>query len=63
MKRRTGLALQFGINILVTFVYLSVMQIVSALGKNGSLDPLVTAWLVNGLFIAAAFFNLLRIKG
>lgn len=63
VKRRTGLALQFGINILVTFVYLSVMQIVSALGKNGSLDPLVTAWLVNGLFIAAAFFNLLRIKG
>lgn len=63
VKRRTGLALQFGINILVTFVYLSVMQIVSALGKNGSLDPLVTAWLVNLLFLAAALFNLSRIKG
>jgi lipopolysaccharide export system permease protein len=63
VKRRSGLALQFGINILVTFVYLSIMQIVTALGKNGALEPLVTAWLVNILFFAAALFNLFRAKG
>lgn len=63
VKRRTGIALQFGINILVTFIYLSLMQIVTALGKNGSLDPLLTAWLVNLIFFSAALFNLFRIKG
>jgi len=63
VKRRTGIALQFGINILVTFIYLSMMQIVTALGKNGSLDPLLTAWLVNIVFFSAAMFNLFRIKG
>lgn len=63
VKRRTGIALQFGINILVTFIYLSIMQIVTALGKNGSLDPLLTAWLVNIIFLAAALFNLTRVRG
>ena len=63
VKRRTGIALQFGINILVTFIYLSMMQIVTALGKNGSLEPLITAWLVNIVFFSAAMFNLFRIKG
>lgn len=63
VKRRTGIALQFGINILVTFIYLSIMQIVTALGKNGSLDPLLTAWLVNLIFLAAALFNMTRIRG
>ncbi|OQY78826.1 MAG: LPS export ABC transporter permease LptG [Ignavibacteriales bacterium UTCHB3] len=63
VKRRTGLALQFGVNILITFIYLSIMQIVTALGKNGSLDPLLTAWLVNIIFFSVALFNITRVRG
>lgn len=61
-KRRGGLALQVGINILITFIYLVFMKISQAFGKNGALDPLLTAWFANLIFLAAAIFNLVRIK-
>lgn len=61
-KRRSGMALQFGINLLITFIYLGFMQIIQALGKNGGMDPLLTAWLVNIVFAFAALVNLLRVK-
>jgi lipopolysaccharide export system permease protein len=59
-KRKGGLALQFGINILVTFIYLGFMQISQAFGKNGALDPILTAWLANIVFFAAAIINIAR---
>lgn len=61
-KRRGGLALQFGVNILVTFIYLGFMQISQAFGKNGALDPILTAWLANIVFFAAAVVNILRVQ-
>ena len=61
-KRKGGLALQFGVNILVTFVYLGFMQISQAFGKNGALDPILTAWLANIVFFAAAVINILRVQ-
>jgi lipopolysaccharide export system permease protein len=57
-KRRGGLALQVGVNILVTFIYLVFMQISLAFGKNGALSPLLTAWAANLIFLAAALINL-----
>jgi len=61
-KRRGGLALQVGVNILVTFIYLVFMQISEAFGKNGALSPLLTAWTANLIFLAAAIFNLPRVQ-
>lgn len=61
-KRRSGLALQFGINILITFIYLGLMKIFEAFGKNGAMNPLLTAWIVNILFTAGAIVNIFRIK-
>lgn len=60
-KRKGGLALQFGVNILVTFIYLGFMQISQAFGKNGALDPILTAWLANIVFFAGAVINILRV--
>lgn len=59
-KRKGGLAAQVGINILVTFIYLVFMKISQAFGKNGALDPLLTAWLANLLFLTAAVYNVWR---
>ncbi|MGE5350445.1 MAG: LptF/LptG family permease [Acidobacteriota bacterium] len=59
-KKRGGLALQFGLSLLFTFIYLGFMKISEAFGKNGVLDPLLTAWLANILFLAAALINLFR---
>jgi len=61
-KRKGGLAAQVGINILVTFIYLVFMKVSQAFGKNGALDPLLTAWFANFIFLAAAGINLLRQK-
>ncbi|MCX6149421.1 MAG: LptF/LptG family permease [Ignavibacteriales bacterium] len=59
-KRRGGLALQFGISLLFTFIYLGFMKISQAFGKNGVLDPLLTAWFANIVFIVFAIINLIK---
>lgn len=61
-KRRGGLAVQVGINILLTFIYLVFMKISQAYGKNGAMDPLLTAWFANLVFLAAAIINLPRVR-
>ena len=61
-RKRGGLAVQIGINILVTFVYLVFMKISQAFGKNGALDPMLTAWFANLVFIIAALINLPRMR-
>lgn len=59
-KRRSGLALQFGISLAVCFVYLAFMKISQVFGYNGDLHPLLTAWLANILFAAAGVVNIIR---
>lgn len=59
-KRKGGLALQFGINLLVTFIYLFFMNISTAFGKNGILNPFLTAWMANFIFLATALLVISR---
>ncbi|MEO8232554.1 MAG: LptF/LptG family permease [Ignavibacteriota bacterium] len=61
-KRKGGIASQVGLNILVTFLYLVFMKISQAFGKNGSLNPIITAWLANFVFMIAAAINLWRAR-
>lgn len=61
-KRRSGLAAQVGINILIAFVYLVFMKVSQAFGKNGALDPILTAWFANLIFAAGTFITLPRMK-
>lgn len=57
-KKRKGLALQFGISILVSFIYLGFVKISQSFGYNGDLDPLLTAWIANIAFAAFGGINL-----
>jgi lipopolysaccharide export system permease protein len=61
-KRKGGVASQVGLNILVTFLYLVFMKVSQAFGKNGSLNPIITAWFANFIFITAAAINLWRAR-
>jgi lipopolysaccharide export system permease protein len=61
-KRKGGLAIQFGLNVLITFVYLVFMQVSKSFGKNGLLEPIVTAWFANIVFFIAAIFNIIRVS-
>jgi lipopolysaccharide export system permease protein len=57
-KKKKGLAMQFGISILVSFVYLGFVKISQTFGYNGDLSPLLTAWLANIAFALFGGFNL-----
>jgi lipopolysaccharide export system permease protein len=57
-KQRKGLALQFGISILVSFIYLGFVKISQTFGYNGDLNPLFTAWLANIAFAGFGGVNL-----
>lgn len=57
-KRRKGLALQFGISILVSFIYLGFVKISQSFGYNGNINPLLTAWIANIAFAAFGSVNL-----
>jgi lipopolysaccharide export system permease protein len=59
-KRKGGLALQFGISLLMTFLYLGFMKISQAFGNNGAMNPMLTAWFANIVFLAAALLNIVR---
>lgn len=57
-KRRKGIALQFGISILVSFLYLGFVKISQTFGYNGDLNPILTAWLANIVFALIGGVNL-----
>ncbi len=61
-KRRSGVAIEFGICVAVTFIYLAFMKTSQVFGYNGDLNPLLTAWLANILFFLAALVNLARVR-
>ena len=62
IKRRSGIAIDFGVCVAVTFVYLGFMKTSQVFGYNGDLNPLLTAWLANIIFFALAVVNLLRVQ-
>src|SRR3990172_11827743 len=61
-KRKGGLAVQIGISILVTFIYLVFMKVTQAFGKNGALEPFLTAWFANMFFMAAAIISISKMR-
>jgi lipopolysaccharide export system permease protein len=61
VKRRGGLGVEFGIALAVCFLYMIFLKVSQAFGYNGDLDPLLTAWMANILFLIAGIYNLIRV--
>ncbi len=59
-NRKSGAALQFGFSILIAFVYLGFIKVSQTLGYNGEINPVLTAWLANIVFLLLAIINLFR---
>lgn len=57
-KKRGGLAVEFGIAPLITFVYLAVQKISETLGYSGAWDPLFAAWFANIVFTIGGLYML-----
>ncbi len=61
--RRSGtVAFQFGLNLFFTFIYLAFMKISQSFGKNGLMNPVLTAWFANIVFLIFAAINLIRVR-
>jgi lipopolysaccharide export system permease protein len=61
-KRRGGVGVQLGISLLICFIYLIFMKVSQVFGYNGDINPLLTAWLANILFLAGAVVVTLRVQ-
>ena len=62
VKRRGGLGVEFGIAIAICFFYMIFLKVSQAFGYNGDLNPLLTAWLANIIFLIAGIYNLMRVQ-
>ncbi|MDW8465228.1 MAG: LPS export ABC transporter permease LptG [Chloroherpetonaceae bacterium] len=51
-KKRSGLALEAGISILIGFIYIGLQQTFATLGYKGEIPPWLAAWFPNLLFLA-----------
>jgi lipopolysaccharide export system permease protein len=60
--RRGGHALGFGLALLVGFVYYVLLELGKTLGYNGTLPPLLAAWLPNLVFTALGFVGLWKTR-
>ena len=50
IRRRGGTALGFGLALFICFIYFGFIQVGKVLGYNGSITPLVSAWIGNVFF-------------
>jgi lipopolysaccharide export system permease protein len=59
---RSGAFIGFGVSIVIIFVYYTIMSISVALGKAGTLPPMLAAWLQNIVFAGGGFFLVARVN-
>ncbi|HMK39328.1 MAG TPA: LptF/LptG family permease, partial [Bacteroidota bacterium] len=61
-KRRGGVGVQLGISLLICFIYLIFMKVSQVFGYNGDINPLLTAWSANIMFLGGAVFVMARVQ-
>ncbi len=61
-SKRGGAAYGIGISLIITLVYLLLFRVGKAMGASGALDPLLAAWIPNGLFFLGALVLLARVR-
>lgn len=54
-KSRGGIGLNLGVGVLISFVYLIVIQFFQAYGSSGSMHPLLAVWIPNIVFSGVAY--------
>ena len=54
---RAGGFMGFGVALLLTFLYYVAMSLSASLGKSGSLDPMLSAWLHNLIFAVVVLYK------
>jgi len=61
-KTRSGPAISFGISLFICFLYFGIIKVSQTFGHNGTLAPMLSAWLGNIIFGIAALFILFKMR-
>ena len=61
-QRKSGAAVQIAITALVSAIYLILTEVSKAFSYGTAMPPLVTAWMVNVLFLLVGMVNLWRVE-
>lgn len=61
-RKRSGAAVGFGISLFICFVYFGVIRISQSLGQQGTLPPVLAAWLGNILFGTIGITLLFKVR-
>jgi lipopolysaccharide export system permease protein len=61
VRRRGGVGVQLGISLLICFIYLIFTKVSQVFGYNGDINPLLTAWLANIVFLVGAVYIMSRV--
>lgn len=61
-KRRGGVGFNFGISLLVSFTYFIIIRTGQVFGHQGTLEPMLAAWLGNLIFLAIGLYSLLAVR-
>lgn len=61
-RRKAGAALHFGISLIVSFIYLGFVKISQVFGYNGDVNPVLTAWSANIMFLCVSLVNFYRLN-
>jgi len=59
-KTRSGTAVSFGVSLFICFLYFGFIKVGQSLGHNGTLHPLLAAWMGNLFFGAGAIYILVK---
>lgn len=61
-RRRSGIAVQIGIAMGISFLYIALSRIVQTIGAGTGAPPMLVAWFTNLVFLAAGVVNLFRVQ-
>lgn len=61
-RRKQSLSIGFGLALVIVFFYFGLVKLGQTIGKNGSVDPFLGAWLGNGVAALTGALNLIRIR-
>jgi lipopolysaccharide export system permease protein len=61
-KKRGGLAIEFAVAIGIAFFFLAFTKVSQTFGYTGAIDPILTAWLANVLFMLIAIGVIAKVQ-
>lgn len=61
-RRKRSLTIGFGIALMICFIYFGLIKLGQTMGQNGSLSPVIAAWIGNGLACLVGFANLIKVR-